>query len=260
MALRQQNEDSARNRADEEGSFDAAALGDNASDTLDLKVGNRGLSSSERVEDAKQLARMGLGPSVIAELTGWQHSFARQVCEKVGGRSRGGRMRTGLLEILRVPVLHATCSRFVMAIEHQLQFWGEKRLTSRVFLGAVHYVNITMPDEIKQIPASALYSIAVETVKRTVKVTCCSRCRGSYAQASLESRLTDMIVYDCPFCRQVAAIIPNRSKNGEPVIPVSLSELNLRGTLSRYPSKGADGVEVRAVLDLVHSIGSRRAA
>lgn len=259
MALRQHTDDGARFRSKEGGGVAAAVCG-GADDALDLKIGNRGLSSAERVEDAKQLAMMGLGPSVIAELTGWQHSFARQVCEKVGGRSRGGRMRTGLLEILRVPVLHTTCSRFVMAIEHQMQFWNEKRLTSRVFLGAVKYVRITMPDEIKQVPASALYSIAMETVKRTVRVTCCSRCRGWYAQASLESRLTDMIVYDCSYCRQVAAIIPNRNKNGDPVIPVSLAELNLRGTLSRYPSKGAEGVEVRAVMDLVHSIGSRRAS
>lgn len=253
--------------------FDSSALdthsrGRNAADAFDnidsedgltelsLQEGLRGLSSAQRLQDAIELAKLGLGPGPIAELTHWQHSFTKKIVDKISGRSRGGRMRTGLTEVFRVPVLHATVSRFCMALEHQLQFWQEKRLSSRGFLSAVSFVKATMPAEMQNMPATALYSIANEAVKGTVKVVSCSRCRGCYAQATIESRLTDMVVYDCPFCRQVAAMSPGRTRHGDAILPVSLADLNLRGPMTRYPSKGADSQVVRAVIGLVHSIGS----
>lgn len=236
-----------------EASYDTADM------APDRGEGIRGLSSAERLEDAKQLALMGFGPAIVVEMTHWQHSFARRLCDRVNNRKvRGGRLRSSLVEIFRIPVLHTTLSRFVMAIEHQLAFWGgERRLNSRVFLGAVNFVRTTMPEEFRQIPATALYSVALETCKRTVKLVTCSRCRGHYAQAGVESRLTDLVVYDCPFCRQIAAIVKPKSETGDEV-PTSLANLKLREPIKRFPSKGADGHTVRAVLSLVYSVSVRR--
>lgn len=251
---------SLQHTADNGISSEDLAAGEAGIKNLDTQVASRGVSSGERLEYAKALAMLGLGPSVIADLTGWQATFAKKICVSMGTTVKGGRMRSSLLEIMRVPVLHSTCSRFVMAIEHQMQFWGENRLTARSFMGAVNYIKATMPAEAMQIPSTALYSIAVETAKRTMKTVTCSRCRGHYAQASLESRLTDMLVYDCPFCRQIAAIIPGKGRRAETEMPTSMAELNLRGAITRFPSKGAEGTTVRAVMGLVYGGGSARRA
>jgi len=215
--------------------------------------------STGRVDEAKDLAELGFGPAVIASLTGWPDRYAKKISDKANRKNRGGKVRSELKDTVKVPLLHSALSRFVMCIEHQLKFWGDSRISSRVFLAAFRYTTETMPDATMHIPASGFYSVAQEVLKGTVRTTRCKQCRNSYAHISVESGLTGPGEYDCPFCRMVNLMLPSRKRSIQNCVPSSFADMNLRGPLTRFSRDGAGGQDVRAVMALAFGAVSKRA-
>lgn len=209
-------------------------------------------SNSERVNEVRVLAALGLGPTIIAELTQWPCNFVRKLCDKAGRRSRGGKARTELGDLIKMPLVHAAVSQFVQAVEHQAEFWGDTRLTSRVFVRAYEFAQMSLPDAIEYVPASGMYSIATKTMERTVRTMTCKTCKYCYAQMSLESGLTGMTVFDCPLCRLLNLMLPSQRRSIQNCVPTSFADLNLKEPITRFLARPADPADVRAVFALAY--------
>lgn len=211
----------------------------------------------ERMQDARTLAEMGLGPRIVGEMTGWPATLVKKLCDRAGTQFRGGKARTDLEELIKIPLIHSAISVFVQAVEHQATFWGDTRLTSRTFVRATQFAQNSMEDAIGMVPLSGLYSIAVETMKGTIRTTTCRTCRSCYAQVSLASKLTGRTVFDCPFCRLVNLMLPSQRRCVENCVPTSFADLNLRTPIKRYLSRAADSNDVRAVVALAYGAVSQ---
>lgn len=214
---------------------------------------------SERVREVRVLADLGLGPRIIAELTTWPSSLVSKLSEKAGRRSRGGKARTELANLVKMPLVHAAISQFVQAVEHQAEFWGDTRLTSRIFVRAHQFAQSAMPDALAWVPASGLYSIATETMQKTVRTTTCRTCKYCYAQMSLESRLTGLTVFDCPLCRLLNMMLPSQRRSIQNCVPTSFADLNLREPFKRFLARPADPADVRAVFALAYGAAAQGA-
>lgn len=239
-------------------SIGAAAGGNGAGGGEGDQLLARMIACPERARDARVLAEMGFGPGIISTLTGWPSKYGRVVCERYGRRHRGGKARSELAEIVKVPMCHSAISQFVMAVEHQLEYWGDTRLTTRVLVRAIQYTQDMFPDAMAMIPVSGLYTIAAEALKKTVKTVQCKHCRGSYAQISLASGLTGMVLFDCPVCRMFNLMLKSRKHSVEDCVPTSFADLKLNEPFMRYVSKGADRNVVHAIYALSQGLVSRR--
>lgn len=213
----------------------------------------------EQVADAKALVTLGFPPVVIRDVTGWPECFVRRLHDGSGIRSTGGKKRSNLSDFVREPIYHAAISQFVMAIEQQMAFWGDKWLSARVLLRAYQYAQTTMPEAMEHLPLTGIYSVAKSVVAGTSKSQVCKQCRSNYAHFPLESCLTGTVVFDCPTCRLIQMMLPT-AKQGEVVAaPTSFVDLKLRSPFPRFVSRGADSGEVRAVISLAYGAVTQKA-
>lgn len=208
------------------------------------------------VQDVRYLVETGFPPAMIASLTSWPTARISRLI----GRSRrrrkftGGRTRQNLDPILRMPVMHGIVSQFVMSVEHQLQFWGSRRLTARILKNACEHIRFIAPDLAEQIPPSGLFHIATAVLNRHVHTTVCAHCRHRYAVLTEKSAVTGKLAFACPTCRMLSMMIPIRTgrtfKVEESV--TSFDALQLRKPFSRCSRRGGGGAMVRHAVALAY--------
>lgn len=217
-------------------------------------------SQADRVADARDLLNYGFSPCVVAVLTGWPRSMLCRLGSRSGMRPKGGRSRTGLIDVMRVPLLHACASVFVQAVEHQLSFWNERSLSSRSFLRSVQYVQLSLPDYFDQLPMSSYYSLAQQVDAGTVKTKTCNACRSHYAHISRASCLTLDVELGCPLCRLLNLMLPSPTKTRKRRSPqvVSFADLRLHEPIQRYLRRQVEPGVIRSILNLGY-VDSRRA-
>lgn len=241
--------------------FDGSELTAHVEASLDLmRAGpefQKAWTRPEQIADARALADMGFAPGVIRDVTAWPDNFVRRMFHGAGTKARGGKLRSDLSDLVRVPRYHAAMGEFVMALEHQLAFWGDRWLTARCLVRAMQYVQTLSPEVIEHIPVTGFYSVAKSVVDGSSKSATCKQCRGHYAHFSLASGLTSNMVFDCPICRLISLMLPTARRADKVSLPTSFADLNLRTPLTRFVSRGADTHEVRGVISLAYGAVAR---
>lgn len=194
----------------------------------------------ERIEEAEYLIECGMLPALVSELTSWPRRVVRKLIKRAGIKARCGKPRTSLIGILRVPVYHAAISRYVLALDHQIKFFNERKLSSRSVSRAIRYCLEGLPESmVNFVDPSVFPPIGEELLRGNIKITTCRHCDAQYAAFSPQSSLTRDRVFDCPQCRMLAAMVAGNN------------QMNLRQAIRAKCTRTLSTKRLHAVIDRV---------
>ena len=208
----------------------------------------------QRVEDAIALAGFGLGLRGIQQLTKYPLQVATHIISSSGTKTNSGRRKSSVAEIIRNPLFHAALGMYVVNLEKILQA-SDGQLNVRTFVTSVRQFNLATNGTLVQLHCDLLYAVASSYIAGTTEIRYCTSCRCNYAHISTESGLVRDTIYECPQCREFAALIGGTcavSNNAQcPKPPSNMSQMNLKKPLTRFNSTAPPPALIRGTLQLL---------
>ncbi|KZC32652.1 hypothetical protein RhoFW510R10_12115 [Rhodanobacter sp. FW510-R10] len=166
-----------------------------------------GYHPANYIQQAEDLAVLGIRASLVAELTGLPLSNATRIAKSVGN-AKTGRRKTSLDDIFRTAYSQQQASVFLVMVERQLALNPAPRLLSVHVLDAIRSLCACLPSQREQ-DWERMVEAAIHLQDGTLSLVTCSACHtrhvvptGGVSSAGARINETDR---SCPLCRIAAS-------------------------------------------------------
>lgn len=166
-----------------------------------------GYHPANYVQQAEDLAVLGIRASLVAELTGLPLSNATRIAKAVGN-AKTGRRKTSLDDIFRTAFSQQQASVFLVMIERQLALNPAPRLLSVHVLDAIRSLCASLPSQRDQ-DWERMVEAAIHYQDGTLALITCSACHTRHvvpaAGATSAGARINESDRSCPLCRIAAS-------------------------------------------------------